>query len=73
VLAAPPAETPADFRPAAQRAHDLLAVALPDERSRLREAYRGFVVAIRAADSDARLHELGTALVSELNSLDPTP
>jgi molecular chaperone DnaK len=73
VLRAPPAETPADFRPAAQRAHELLAAAGPDALPELRSAYRAFIVAIRAADPDARLHELGTALATKLNTLESTP
>jgi molecular chaperone DnaK len=66
VLPVPPAETPADFRPAAQQAHDLLAAAAPGALPALRDAYRDFIVAIRAADPDARLHELGVALTAAL-------
>jgi molecular chaperone DnaK len=72
-LPAPPAETPADFRPAAQQAHDMLAQAPPDELSSLRAAYCAFLVAIRLADPDARLNELGAALTAELATLDPAP
>jgi molecular chaperone DnaK len=73
VLPAPPAETPADFRPAAQKAHDLLTDAPPDDRPALRGAYRAFIAAIRAAEPDPRLHQLGTALTAELTALDPAP
>jgi molecular chaperone DnaK len=72
-LPAPPAETPADFRPAALRAHDLLTQSSTDTLPELRAAYRDFIVSIRLAETDARLHELGTALVSELSTLDPAP
>jgi molecular chaperone DnaK len=72
-LPAPPAETPADFRPAAQRAHNLLAAATPDEQPALRAAYCAFIIAIRAAEPDPRLHELGAALYAELIALDPAP
>jgi molecular chaperone DnaK len=70
-LPKPPAETPADFRPAAQRAHDLLAEVPPNELPRLRGAYQAFILAIRVADPDARLHELGAALAAELDAFDP--
>jgi molecular chaperone DnaK len=69
----PPAETPADYRPAAQRAYDLLAESRPEELPALREAYRAFIVAIRAADPDRRLHELGDALAAALTTLEPAP
>jgi molecular chaperone DnaK len=72
-LPTPPAETPADFRAAAQRAHDLLASARADELPALRAAYRAFILAIRVADPDARLHALGAALTTELSTLDPAP
>ena len=66
VLPVPPAETPADFRPAAQRAHDLLAAASPDASPALRAAYTAFVAAIQVAAPDRRLHELGNALRAAL-------
>jgi molecular chaperone DnaK len=72
-LPAPPAETPADFRPAAQRAHEVLSQAGSDTALGLRAAYRAFIVSIRLAEPDARLHELGVALESELSTLDPAP
>jgi molecular chaperone DnaK len=62
VLPAPPAETPADFRPAAERAHERLLDAEPDELPEVRAAYLAFIAAIRAAEPDGRLHELGAAL-----------
>jgi hypothetical protein len=73
VLPALPAETPADFRPVAQKSHDLLEVAPADGFPDLRGAYRAFVAAIRAAEPDPRLHELGTALTAELAALDAGP
>jgi molecular chaperone DnaK len=73
VLPAPPAETPADFRPAALSAHDLLADARPDDLTELRGVYRAFIAAIRAAEPDPRLHELGLALTAELGALGAAP
>jgi molecular chaperone DnaK len=77
VLPAPPAETPADFRPTAQKSHDRLMGAspgaLPDGFSALREAYLAFIAAIRAAEPDARLHELGVALTAAVAALDAAP
>ena len=73
VLPALPAETPADFRPVAQKSHDLLNVAPPDDFPGLRGAYRAFIAAIRAAEPDPRLHELGTTLTAELTALEAAP
>jgi molecular chaperone DnaK len=69
VLPVPPAETPADFRPVAERAHDVLTDASADDFPGLRDAYLAFVAAIRAGESDRRLHELGAALAAELAAL----
>jgi molecular chaperone DnaK len=69
VLPRPPAETPADFRPVALRAHDLLAGAPADDLVGLRSAYRDFIAAIRRAEPDPRLHELGVALTDEVAAL----
>ncbi|MET0415678.1 MAG: hypothetical protein ABW022_06620, partial [Actinoplanes sp.] len=63
----PPAETPADFRPIADRAHHLLAASSPTDHSPLRAAYAAFVAAILAADPDSRLAELGKALTTEFD------
>ena len=65
-LPEPPAETPADFRPAAQAAYDLLVAASPDELPALRAAYTDLVGAIQIAAPDRRLHELGNALAAAL-------
>jgi molecular chaperone DnaK len=65
----PPAETPADFRPIAERAHDLLAASPLTDHAALRAAYAAFLTAIVAAAPDAHLAELGKALKTEYDRL----
>ena len=65
-LPVPPAETLADFRPAAESAYGLLAAASPDELPVLRAAYAAFISGILAAAPDRRLHQLGAALAAAL-------
>jgi molecular chaperone DnaK len=64
-LPAPPAETPADFRPAADASHERLAATRDGGLSALRAAYSSFIAAVQAAAPDARLRELGEALARE--------
>jgi molecular chaperone DnaK len=71
-LPRPPAETPADFRPAAQQTYDRLTSASPDDLPALRRAYLAFIAAIRSAEPDTHLHRLGSALTAELASTEPT-
>jgi molecular chaperone DnaK len=63
-LPAPPAETPADFRPAAQSVYDLLATAPAEEFGALRAGYGAFIAAIEAGAPDLRLAQLGTDLAA---------
>jgi molecular chaperone DnaK len=65
-LPGPPAETPADFRRAADASHGLLTAARDGELAALRDAYTTFIAAIHAAAPDVRLHELGDALAAAL-------
>jgi molecular chaperone DnaK len=65
-LPGPPAETPADFRPAAEFAFALLTAAPGDAHPALRAAYLALVAAVHAAAPDAVLTELGTTLRAAL-------
>jgi molecular chaperone DnaK (HSP70) len=65
-LPEPPAETPADFRPAAESAFALLTVAPGDARPALRASYLALVAAIHAAAPDAELAGLGAVLSTSL-------
>ena len=69
-LPGPPAETPADFRPVAQRAHDLLTVAAADDSPACAPPTWPSSPPSGPADSDRRLHELGAALAAELAALE---
>jgi molecular chaperone DnaK len=62
-----PAETPADFRPAAERARTLLTRSPAGEHVPLRAAYLALVDAVNAAAPDDRLTELGETLIVELD------